>query len=76
MFADRPGKIETIDGLEAFKASAEFRCWVPRLEPGDEVGAPSDHRALVGVGIVAAVESEDLWSPTRRQRQEIQISLA
>jgi hypothetical protein len=75
VFAKRAGKIGRIDGLAAFEAEKAFRSWIPRLGPGDEVGAPNDNRALVGFGILAPDEGADLWQTARAFRDRIDVEL-
>lgn len=75
VFGARAGKISSIEGLDAFRASGAFRSWIPRLAPGDEVGAPSDNRALVGFGILAGESGDAIWRAARDWRERIRVEL-
>ena len=75
VFADRAGKIDSIEGLDAFRASPSFRGWIPRLGPGDEVGPPEDNRALVGFGLIGVDTDRSLWAEARHGRSTLEVSL-
>lgn len=73
VFADRPGEIASITGVDAFRASEGYRHWIPRLHPGDAVRAPEDNRALVGFGLLGFEREVDLWRETRAHRAAIEV---
>ena len=75
VFADRAGKIASIDGIEAFREDTTFRDWIPRLVVGDEVAAPEDNRALVGFGLIRVPEEKDLFREAIRVREGITVGL-
>ncbi len=75
VFADRAGKIRRIDGIDAFRSSPGFRAWIPRLGVGQEVGPPSDNRALVGFGVFCPDGHEDLSGVARSYRNAIHVSV-
>lgn len=75
VFAPSEGTIEAIGGLDALRATAGFREWIPRFGRGDRVGSPHDNRALVGYGILRLEPDSEDWSQLDRIRRRISVVL-